>query len=97
MVFIGPAFAFGAGYGGMSSLTTPSVAEICGSVNLGRSVGRMMAAWALGLLIGPWLVALASAHLGGHRDAWLVCAAISVVSGWMFLRMGVARVREVTT
>jgi hypothetical protein len=49
-------------------LTTPSAAEIFGSANLGRSVGRMMAAWALGLLIRPWLVALASAHLGGHRD-----------------------------
>jgi MFS family permease len=75
LVFIGPAFAFGAGYGGMSSLTTPSAAEIFGSANLGRSVGRMMAAWALGLLIRPWLVALASAHPGGHRDAWLACAA----------------------
>lgn len=91
LVFAGAAFAFGAGYGGMSALTTPSVAEIFGSSNLGRSVGRMMTAWALGLLIGPWLVALASEHLGGHRDMWLVCAAVSIASGWLFLRTGVAR------
>ncbi len=91
LAFAGPAFAFGAGYGGMSALTTPSVAEIFGSSNLGRSVGRMMTAWALGLLIGPWLVALASEHLGGHRDTWLVYAAISIASGWLFLRTGVAK------
>jgi predicted MFS family arabinose efflux permease len=81
-----PAFVFGACYGGMSALTGPSAAETFGRHQLGRSVGRMMTAWALGILTGPWLVAVASERLGEHRTTWMVCAALSVISGFLFLR-----------
>jgi MFS transporter, OFA family, oxalate/formate antiporter len=84
--FAGSAFVFGAGYGGMSALTGPTVAEAFGRADLGRSVGRMMTAWALGLLTGPWLAALANERFGEHHTTWLACAALSIASAWLFFR-----------
>jgi OFA family oxalate/formate antiporter-like MFS transporter len=47
---------FGLAYGGVISLSAPIVSEICGPANVGRNVGTLTGARAIGVLLGPWSV-----------------------------------------
>jgi MFS family permease len=72
---------FGLSYGGIIALTAPIVAEICGHANVGRNVGTLISARAVGVLLGPWAVGLATWWLGAYTWPLIACALVGVMAG----------------
>jgi len=80
LVHIG-ALLFGLGYGGMTGLTAATTAEVMGEAHFGGTLGALMTSRALGLLFGPWCVALAATELGDFTAPYLVCAGLALCAG----------------
>jgi len=75
------ALLFGLGYGGITGLTAATAAEIMGVGHFGSTLGTLMTSRALGILCGPWLVALIADELGGFTVPFLICAALAGLAG----------------
>lgn len=80
LVHIG-ALLFGLGYGGMTGLTAATTAEVMGEAHFGGTLGTLMTSRALGILFGPWCVALAAAEAGDFTAPYLACAAFALLAG----------------
>jgi len=71
---------FGLTYGGVLALSAPIVSETCGAANVGKNVGTLMGARAIGVLLGPWSVGVAEWWLDNYTMPLLACAAIGLAS-----------------
>jgi hypothetical protein len=79
---------FGLAYGGVLALSAPIVSEICGAVNVGKNVGTLMGARAVGVLVGPWSVGVAEWWLSSYTLPLLACALIGTASAVCMERSG---------
>jgi MFS family permease len=79
---------FGLTYGGVLALSAPIVSEICGAVNVGKNVGTLMGARAIGVLLGPWSVGVAEWWLDSYTAPLLACAFIGLASALSIERSG---------
>jgi MFS family permease len=71
---------FGLAYGGVITLSAPIVSEICGPANVGRNVGALTGARAIGVLLGPWSVGVAEWWSNSYTAPLLACAFIGLAS-----------------
>jgi len=79
---------FGLTYGGVIALSAPIVSEICGAVNVGKNVGTLMGARAVGVLVGPWSVGVAEWWLNSYTGPLLACAVVGLASAFCMDRSG---------
>jgi len=79
---------FGLTYGGVLALSAPIVAEVCGAVNVGKNVGTLMGARAIGVLLGPWSVGVAEWWLGSYTWPLVTCAFVGLASAVSMERSG---------
>jgi MFS family permease len=79
---------FGLTYGGVLALSAPIASETCGAVNVGKNVGTLMGARAIGVLLGPWSVGIAEWWLGDYTLPLLACALIGLASAASMDRSG---------
>jgi MFS family permease len=79
---------FGLTYGGVLALSAPIVSEICGAVNIGKNVGTLMGARAVGVLVGPWSVGVTEWWLNSYTGPLLACAFIGLASAVCMERSG---------
>jgi MFS transporter, OFA family, oxalate/formate antiporter len=79
---------FGLAYGGVITLTAPIVSEICGPANVGRNVGTLTGARAIGVLLGPWSVGVTEWWLNSYTEPLLACAFIGLASAVCMERAG---------
>lgn len=79
---------FGLTYGGVLALSAPIVSETCGATNVGKNVGTLMGARAIGVLLGPWSVGVAEWSLNSYTAPLLACAVIGVASAISMERSG---------
>jgi OFA family oxalate/formate antiporter-like MFS transporter len=79
---------FGLTYGGVIALSAPIVSEICGAANVGRNVGTLMGARAIGVLLGPWSVGVTEWLLDSYTLPLLACALIGLGSAICIERSG---------
>ncbi len=77
---------FGLTYGGVIALSAPIVAEICGGVDVGRNVGTLISARAVGVLVGPWSVGVTQWWTGSYTAPLLTCALLGLVAAVCFER-----------
>lgn len=77
------AVLFGCGYGGITALIGPIAAETTRTNIVGRAVGLLMTARALGILFGPWAVGVGVLWSGHYLMPLVVCAAIAGVAAAM--------------
>jgi OFA family oxalate/formate antiporter-like MFS transporter len=82
---------FGVTYGAVIALSAPIVSQICGSVDMGRNVGVLMAGRAVGVLVGPWSVALTEYWTGSYTWPLLACALIGLTASLCMERSGGSR------
>jgi OFA family oxalate/formate antiporter-like MFS transporter len=87
-VIWGSVAIFGLTYGGVIALSAPIVSEICGAVNIGKNVGTLMGARAVGVLVGPWSVGVAEWWLNSYTGPLLACAFVGVASAVCMERSG---------
>lgn len=80
--------AFGLTYGGVLALSAPITSEICGAADVGKNVGTLMGARAIGVLLGPWSVGIAEWWLDDYRLPLLACASIGLASAIAMGRSG---------
>jgi MFS family permease len=71
------AVLFGCGYGGITALIGPMAAETTRTNIVGRAVGLLMTARALGMLFGPWAVGVGVLWSGHYVMPLVVCAALA--------------------
>ena len=71
---------FGLAYGGVIALSAPIVSEICGLANVGRNVGTLTGARAIGVLLGPWSVGVTEWWFNSYTEPLLACAFIGFAS-----------------
>jgi cyanate permease len=79
---------FGLTYGGVLALSAPITSEICGAADVGKNVGTLMGARAIGVLLGPWSVGIAEWWLADYRFPLLACALIGLTSAVAMGRSG---------
>ena len=79
---------FGLAYGGVLALSAPIVSEICGAANVGRNVGTLMGARAIGVLVGPWSVGVSEWWLNSYTLPLLACAVVGLASAICMERSG---------
>ncbi len=79
---------FGLTYGGVLALSAPIVSEICGAVNVGKNVGTLMGARAIGVLLGPWSVGVAEWWLDSYTAPLLACSFVGLASALSIERSG---------
>ena len=79
---------FGLTYGGVLALSAPIVSETCGAANVGKNVGTLMGARAIGVLLGPWSVGVAEWWLGNYTVPLLACVLIGLSSAVSMERSG---------
>jgi MFS family permease len=79
---------FGLAYGGVLALSAPIVSEICGAVNVGKNVGTLMGARAVGVLVGPWSVGVAEWWLNSYTAPLLASALVGIASAFCMERSG---------
>jgi MFS family permease len=79
---------FGLTYGGVLALSAPIVSEICGAANVGKNVGTLMGARAIGVLVGPWSVGVTEWWLDSYTAPLLASAFIGLASGIAMERSG---------
>jgi MFS transporter, OFA family, oxalate/formate antiporter len=79
---------FGLAYGGVLALSAPIVSEICGPVNVGKNVGTLMGARAIGVLLGPWSVGVTEWWLNSYTEPLLACAVVGLASAICMERSG---------
>jgi MFS family permease len=79
---------FGLAYGGVLALSAPIVSEICGATNVGKNVGTLMGARAIGVLLGPWSVGVSEWWLNSYTQPLLACALVGLASAICMERSG---------
>jgi MFS family permease len=85
------AVLFGCGYGGITALIGPIAAETTRTNVVGRAVGLLMTARALGILLGPWAVGVGVLWSGHYVMPLAACAALAGVAAAMLRFMPSAR------
>ena len=70
------------------ALSAPIVSEICGAVNIGKNVGTLMGARAVGVLVGPWSVGVTEWWINSYTGPLLACAFIGLASAVCMERSG---------
>ncbi len=74
------AIVFGFGYGGLTSLISPTVAELFGMSSHGVILGAVFFGWSIGEAIGPVLAGRIFDITGSYQPAFWVCAALSIIA-----------------
>jgi MFS family permease len=79
---------FGLTYGAVIALSAPIVSVICGGVDVGRNVGTLISARAVGVLVGPWSVGVTQWSTGSFTAPLLICALLGLIAAVCFERSG---------
>lgn len=87
------AVLIGTGYGGYIALTPAVLARLFGPRDLGRLLGRLYTAVALGAAAGPLAVGAAADRLGGYTEALMALLAVAALGTCLILPLASSRRR----